>query len=259
MVDSSYDDRTKVVCARFENMLSDFKYLRNESGIGRMTTSRNIALLHSTGDIVSFIDDDSYAHPSWAEVVISTFSDGSIKAVAGHVIGDVADDSLPVGIIDPNGNVVGNFGRNLESPVDVEHAMGCNMSFRHTVLSELSGFRTDYPGISGIREDTDIFLRLKALGHRVVFQPHASVRHIGAPQLTGRRFDLSYTYAASRNHAVLMIRNRRYLRGKAFRYFITKPFVSLNTLARKIVSAFAYAIAEATGTVAGIVQSVRKN
>jgi GT2 family glycosyltransferase len=154
--------------------------------------------------------------------------------------------------------VIGNFGKLIEGPIDVEHAMGCNMSFRASVLTELAGFSTDYPGISGIREDTDVFLRLKALGRKIVFQPKASVRHIGAPQMKGRRFDLTYTYSAARNHTVLLIRNRKYLRSKVGRHFINKPLMVVSTLVRRILSAFAYAVAEGAGITVGLIQSVCK-
>lgn len=256
VVDSSPDDKTEKLCSDFCEKFGEFLYLRNESGIGRMTTSRNISLPHCSGDIISFIDDDSYARPDWAQSVLRTFGDSSISAVAGHVIGDLADNSMPVGIIDDNGNVVGNFGRHVDSIIDVEHAMGCNMSFRKSVLDELSGFRTDYPGISGIREDTDVFLRLKSLGLKVVFQPKASVRHIGAPQMKGRRFDLTYTYSAARNHSILLILNRKYLQSKVVRHFVMKPVIIVSVLGRRIVSAFAHAIVDGAGTAVGLFQSV---
>lgn len=259
VVDSSPDNRTAIVCKDFENTFTSFLYLRNETGIGRMTTSRNISLPHCRGEVISFIDDDAYADLNWAEAVIETLIDSSISAVAGHVVGDMADTSLPIGVIDYNGNVIGNFGKLIEVPVEVEHAMGCNMSFRASVLTELKGFRTDYPGISGIREDTDVFLRLKSLGRKIVFQPKASVRHIGAPQLKGRRFDLTYTYSAARNHTVLLIRNDVYLKGRILRYLIRSPIVVLGKVFSKIASAVAYGVAEGAGNIVGIVVSIKRS
>jgi GT2 family glycosyltransferase len=258
VVDSSPDNRTTFVCDKFLSVFGHFLYLRNETGIGRMTTSRNIALPHCKGQVISFIDDDAFAYPQWAEAVLSTLEDVGVDAVAGHVVGDMSDPDLPIGVIDVNGNVIGNFGKLIDGPIEVEHAMGCNMSFRASVLTELAGFRTDYPGISGIREDTDVFLRLKALGRKIVFQPNASVRHIGAPQMKGRRFDLTYTYSAARNHTVLLIRNRKYLRSKVGRHFVNKPLMVVSTLVRRILSAFAYAVAEGAGIAVGLIQLVRK-
>jgi glycosyltransferase involved in cell wall biosynthesis len=252
VVDSSPDERTTLVCTKFEKCFDQFLYMRNETGIGRMTTSRNLALPHCSGEIISFIDDDAYAYPDWAEAVLTTLDDESISAVAGHVIGDTSNPDLPIGVIDSNGNVIGNFGKLVDGPIEVEHAMGCNMSFRASVLTELAGFRTDYPGISGIREDTDVFLRLKALGRKIVFQPKASVRHIGAPQMKGRRFDLTYTYSAARNHTVLLIRNDKYLKGRIYRYIYRSPLVILVRVLTKIASAVAYGCAEVGGNTVGL-------
>jgi GT2 family glycosyltransferase len=256
VVDSSPDALTTLVCNNFKNVFGTFLYLRNETGIGRMTTSRNISLPHCRGEIISFIDDDAYAFPEWSTAVLETFDDESISAVAGHVIGDMSDAELPIGVIDSDGNVIGNFGKFIDCPIEVEHAMGCNMSFRAVVLDELKGFRTDYPGISGIREDTDVFLRLKSLGLKIVFQPKASVRHIGAPQMKGRRFDLTYTYSAARNHSILLILNRKYLQRKVVRHFVKKPVMIFSVLGRRIVSAFVHAIVDAAGTAVGLLQSV---
>ncbi len=253
VVDSSPDERTMLVCKKYEKAFEQFLYMRNETGIGRMTTSRNLALPHCSGEIISFIDDDAYAYPDWADAVLTTLNDDSISAVAGHVVGDMSDPDLPVGVIDSNGNVIGNFGKFVDGPIEVEHAMGCNMSFRASVLTELVGFRTDYPGISGIREDTDVFLRLKAMGRKIVFQPKASVRHIGAPQMKGRRFDLTYTYSAARNHTVLLIRNDKYLKGRIYRYIFRSPTVILVRLLTKIASAVAYGCAEVVGNAVGLI------
>ena len=259
VVDSSPDERTTQVCSRFETAFSSFLYLRNETGIGRMTTSRNISLPHCAGEIISFIDDDAYAFPEWADSVLSTFDDQSVSAVAGHVVGDMSDADLPIGVIDANGNVIGNFGKLIQEPIEVEHAMGCNMSFRSSVLDGLKGFRTDSPGISGIREDTDVFLRLKCLGKKIIFQPKASVRHIGAPQMKGRRFDLTYTYSAARNHTVLLIRNDGYLKGRIFRYLFRSPLVILTNVLKQSASAIAYGAAEAAGNIVGLLVAAKRS
>ena len=80
------------------------------------------------------------------------------------------------------------------------------MAFRRSVLAELGGLRDDFTGVA-VREDTDLFLRVRALGYRAVFTPHAVVDHVGAPHVRGRRFDYRYIYSARRNHVLLLARN----------------------------------------------------
>jgi GT2 family glycosyltransferase len=90
--------------------------------------------------------------------------------------------------------------------VEVDHGIGANMSFRREVLAQLGGFRDDFAG-TALREDTDVFLRLRALGYRAVFSPQAVVDHVGAPHMRGRRFDFRYLFWARHNHALLLARN----------------------------------------------------
>jgi GT2 family glycosyltransferase len=77
---------------------------------------------------------------------------------------------------------------------------------RREVVARLGGFREDYPGISGVREDSDMCLRVKSLGYHILFNPAACADHIGAPQAKGNRFDYRYTFFGQRNHMVLLIR-----------------------------------------------------
>jgi GT2 family glycosyltransferase len=80
------------------------------------------------------------------------------------------------------------------------------MSFRREILARLGGLRDDFVGAE-LREDTDIFLRVRALGARAVFAPDAVVDHLGAPHAKGRRFDYRYQFSARYNHVLLLARN----------------------------------------------------
>jgi GT2 family glycosyltransferase len=87
----------------------------------------------------------------------------------------------------------------------VDHGIGANMSFRRSVIARLGGFRDDYPG-TAMREDTDMFVRIKRIGGVAVFAPDAVVDHLPAPHVHGRRFDTRYKLYARRNHMVLLAR-----------------------------------------------------
>jgi hypothetical protein len=103
--------------------------------------------------------------------------------------------------------VTGNFAADPGTQIEVDHGIGANMSFRREALAELGGFRDDFRGIGGVREDTDMFLRLRTLGYRIVFSPAAVVDHAGAPHVRGRRFDYRYAFWARCNHMLLLARN----------------------------------------------------
>jgi GT2 family glycosyltransferase len=252
VVDASSDERTRRVVEEFPPVL----YLRNDNGIGRMTASRNIALARSTGEIIAFLDDDAFAATDWLERLLEPYADPSVGEVGGRALnkqpGEERTGVDKVGRLDRNGVLHGYFAADTGKPVEVDHVMGCNMSFRRSALAELGGFREDYPGISGLCEDSDMSLRVRALGHRIVFTPHAVVEHLGAPQAIGRRFDLRYTYFARRNQTVLLVRNFGLLSVIVWRNLVLSCATSVLECARKMAGAVARYLVASWGTASGL-------
>ncbi|MBC7784024.1 MAG: glycosyltransferase family 2 protein [Burkholderiales bacterium] len=257
VVDASRGDETRVVVNDFPSVL----YLRNENGFGRMTASRNIGLKRATGEIIAFVDDDSYARPGWLKNLLSTYQNPCIGAVGGRACNGVAGEELAgvdaVGRLHPNGTLTGNFAADTGQTIDVDHVMGCNMSYRRSVIAELGGFREDYPGISGVREDSDMCVRVKSLGHRVVFNPAAVVDHVGAPQAVGRRFDWRYEFYIQRNHLTLLVRNFGPLSSRLWRYLLHSAIETNVVMARKIGGALIRTAAISAGTAVGIFSGLR--
>lgn len=220
VVDASQDNLTRDVVAKFDDVL----YLRNENGYGRMTASRNIGLKVATGDIIAFLDDDAFAHPGWAQNLMATYTEPSIGAVGGRALNNQPDEATlgvdKIGRLTANGALHGYFAADPGKTIEVDHVMGCNMSFRREVIAKLGGFREDYPGISGVREDSDMCLRVKSLKYRILFNPLACVDHIGAPQAKGKRFDARYVYFSERNHLVMLVRNFGLNAGIVWRYIL---------------------------------------
>ncbi|MCW3051905.1 MAG: hypothetical protein JWN14_1075 [Chthonomonadales bacterium] len=207
VVDSSKDDITTKVVAEFPDVL----YLRNDNGFGRMTTSRNISLKHCTGDFIAFVDDDAFAHPGWLAGLLAAYTSPEIGAVGGRALNNIPGEETQgvdhIGKLTSYGSLDGNFAADPGKTLSVDHIIGCNMSFRREVLARLGGFREDFPGISGVCEDTDMSLRVRKLGYTILFTPEAVVDHIAAPQAIGKRFDTRYTYNGHRNRIVMLISN----------------------------------------------------
>lgn len=207
VVDASQDDRTRRVVEGFSPVV----YLRNDHGFGRMTASRNIGIAAAKGELIVFVDDDGFARPQWLEALEETYTDDSVGAVGGRVLNNQPDEAAigvaDIGKVQPNGVLTGFFAADPGRIIEVDHIMGCNMSYRRKVIEELDGFREDYPGISGVCEDTDMSLRVRQRGYRILFNPRACVDHLGAPQAVGRRFDARYMFFAMQNHCFLLVRN----------------------------------------------------
>lgn len=186
------------------------RYLTNPNGYGHMTESRNIGWRTCSSEIVAFIDDDAFVEPGWAEHVCHAFLDPAVGGMGGRAIQNpMQEPVLPapeIGKIRPDGSLVANFESPGDSPIDVQHVIGCNMAFRRSILEDLGGFRADYPGTS-LREETDLCLQVLAAGWVLRFDPQAVVIHVGAPHARGARFDLRYQYYAHRNQTQLIVRN----------------------------------------------------
>ncbi len=203
VVDASPDERTwDVVADRPE-----VEYRRNERGIGSTATSRAIGVEGVRQDVVAFIDDDAFADPDWLEHLVKPYDDPGVAAVGGRARneqpGEEAEGIGEIGLLLPDGRLTGFFAADPGRDVDVDHMLGANMSVRMSVVRELGGIRDLYPGTC-LREETDIALRMRRAGWRIVYTPSAVVLHVAGTYARGRRFDTRYRYYGARNHVVLL-------------------------------------------------------
>ncbi|XHR26837.1 MAG: glycosyltransferase family 2 protein [Chthoniobacteraceae bacterium] len=205
VVDASHDQRNRSVMRRFPEVL----YLAQPELFSRKTASRNRGLLEARGDIVAFLDDNAYAHPDWLQSLLGAYDGPNIGGVGGRALNGQRDEALAdgVGVLQPNGFLTGNFASDPGEIIEVDHVIGCNMSFRREVLERLGGFREDFGGLSGLCEDSDLCLRVKALGYRLRFQPEACVDHDDAPQAEGQRLSPSYYYYSRLNSCLMLVRH----------------------------------------------------
>jgi GT2 family glycosyltransferase len=257
VVDASADDLTRDVMADYPAAI----YLRNENGFGRMTASRNIGLKRAIGDIIAFVDDDAFARPGWLRNLLATYEQIDVGAVGGRACNGVrGEESMGVdeiGQLKPNGTLTGNFAADCEKIIEVDHVMGCNMSYRRQTIANLGGFREDYPGISGVREDSDMCVRVRQLGQRVLFNPAAVVDHIGAPQAVGRRFDARYEFYIQRNHLTMLVRNFGPFSARLWHYLAYNIVNSVFEFVRRCGGAMLRLAAIVAGTIVGIAAGVR--
>jgi GT2 family glycosyltransferase len=207
VVDASVGNDTATVVAEWP----DVEYVANPTGSLNMANSRNAGLRFANGDVVAFLDDDAFASASYVDALLRAYSDTSVGLACSRTLNGIPGEELvergSVGRLLGDGSLTGNFTIDATENFDIDHGIGATMSFRRDTLAAMGGFREDYGGVSGVREDTDAFLRARALGFRAVFVGQAVARHAGAPQARGQRFDLRYHFWSNRNHALLLINN----------------------------------------------------
>jgi len=256
VVDSSRDDRTSELVSTFPTV----RYLRNPNGYGHMTQSRNLGYRVTSSDIVAYVDDDAFARDNWFETLMEAFDAPTVGAAGGRALNDQPDEGRvgvdAIGRLLPNGLLTGNFAADPGGRIDVDHVIGCNMAYRRSVLDLLDGFREDFPG-TALREDTDMSLRVGRAGYRLVFEPRAVVRHVGAPHPKGQRFDLRYAYYGQRNHVAMLIANFGGAAPIVRRFIITGTRLEFAASARRVASGVLRLLAHLAGTTTGLMAGFR--
>ncbi len=171
-------DRTRDAAARFPGV----RYVREDRP--GLDAARNRALREATTPIVAFTDDDAAPEPEWLERLVRPFNDPRVWCTAGL--------TLPLELETPAQEWFERyspFGRGFDrlvfdgtrhDPLAVSRiGAGANMAVRREVLSDLGGFDealdAGTPSRSG--GDHEMFGRILAAGHRIVYDPAAVSWH----------------------------------------------------------------------------------
>ncbi len=224
VVDSSDDDRSQDVIREFGRARS--VRLRGETN--NMPRARNQGIAVATGDVMAFLDDDSYIEPGWAAAVLGGYDDPETGAVSGRVLdGDeqpVPEEGAQWPRLLPDGRLAGEVRITATQPRAVDFFRGCNMTFRAEALNAVGGFDENLTG-NNFREDTDCCLRLKKAGWRLSAVPGAHVHHIRAPRHDIQRnpFALRTRYYNTRNHVYMTLKVLGLRPAALLRMFVIDP------------------------------------
>jgi len=152
---------------------------------------RNIGLSCAQGNIVAFLDDDAIPQAHWIASLAEGYNDLTVGGVGGRVIErlgpDIAadhceDGCISIGRIDRKRYWIrANFSSSPPAPVDVEWLRGCNFSFRRELINMIGSFDPQYMADPSW-EDTDLCLRVRRQGYRILYHPDAVVFHLSAPR-----------------------------------------------------------------------------
>lgn len=146
-----------------------------------ISEARNLGLSHAGGDIVAFIDDDAIPEPTWLTHLCEPFQNPQIAASGGFVIGrNGISFQWKARMAFPDGSAV-------DMKVDREHPTvlqgepgraikteGTNMAFRAKTLRDIGGFD---PVFAFYLDETDVNMRLAAIGAKTAIVPLAQVHH----------------------------------------------------------------------------------
>jgi GT2 family glycosyltransferase len=233
VVDSSNNEDTKKLVKSYPALI----YHSIWDGRNNMPAARNAGISCARGDIVAFIDDDSMVFPNWLENIVLGYINEKIGGVGGSTIDErlkIDPNDKRVGLIYPDGMSIPNFNVDLLEPFYVDWFVGCNMSYRRSVLVDLGGFDGKYGGDNSY-EEVDMATRVRTAGFDLLFVPAAKVVHIRVPRDAGvvsRDFEAPrLRYHQAHNRAYYVLKNIGL--NKTFIKYILKTLYGLAVYAIK--------------------------
>lgn len=161
------------------------------------------------GKYIALINNDAVAAPKWISSLVATAeSDANIGAAASIII----DGNQP-GVLDSCGVGISLDGMSrqamrgmpvpqLTQPREILLFSGCACLLRMEALKEVGLFDEDFFAYC---EDTDLGLRLRWSGWKIVVAPSAYVHHYYS--MTGGKFSLQKIYWVERNHFWVAVKN----------------------------------------------------
>lgn len=182
--------------------------ITENSGPKGLSGARNTGVSRALASVVAFLDDDARAAPDWLERLCADYVDPEVMGVGGRVI-PAWEDERP-GWFPPEFDwVVGCTHRGVRPDAGpVRNFVGANMSFRHSVVGQAGGFRTDLGRIGTTPlgcEETELCIRIaqRPEGGVLLYNPDAQVFHTVPRSRTTWRYFRSRCYAEGLSKAAV--------------------------------------------------------
>jgi len=175
-----------IVVEQGENNWESFKAFAKKHGLtlfyyllkNRSTPrAMNLGVAKAKGDFILFLDDDVTVHKGFIQHHLTNFRDSTVVATVGRVI-TKGQEEEPLRTDTGRINWLGNFSDGFSSDIkqDVDTVIGANTCWRKDVYQQLGGMDEQFTG-NALRLESDLSLRAKKLGYKIVFEPKAIVTH----------------------------------------------------------------------------------
>lgn len=174
--------------------------------------ARNYGISKAAGDIVIFCDDDVIPQNGFVCSHVKNYGEKDVGCVGGRVVtgnnNNTNDDkrTLKIGSFrEFDGRLTDNFNGKVRQNID--HVQGCNMSFRKELVLMAGGFDERFGGSAHL-EETDLCMRIRNMGYKIVFEPSAELIHLKSPEGGCRAEDYrQWFYWFGHNYMLFFLKN----------------------------------------------------
>jgi glycosyltransferase involved in cell wall biosynthesis len=212
VVDNNSTDNTKEVVLEFQEQCSHQIHYVLETTQG-LSAARNTGIQHSSGPIISFIDDDAEAAPDWLAAMVEAFRQNPDAWGVGGNIFAIWDAKRPAWLTDdflPDLTII-DRGPDKLKLTRMQIVAGVNCSFRREVFAEIGDFPTDLGRVGKsllAGEEAELCLRIHLQGKSMYNIPDVVVYH----HVTPGRMTRSY------------FRRRCYLSGLSRSFYVSRTY-----------------------------------
>ena len=205
VVNNNCTDDTVERITKFAQENPDINIRLIEESQQGLSYARNRGIAEAKGQFVAFIDDDETVNEGFVSAYLDLFHNHGAFAGAG-ALKVCYDSARPKWMSYYTEKMIANpldLGKEIVTITSTVTPTGGNMAFNRELFNLYGGFDTDLgrkgEELSG-GEENDMFKRLRDLGERVFYTPHAiAYHHIADRKLTPEYFDnLAYGVGVSK-------------------------------------------------------------
>ncbi len=175
------DASPEVDYATLLGVVPGLRILRNESNLG-FVGSCNRGAAEARGRRLVFLNSDTVVLDGWLDALLASFDDFPGAGVIGSKLLYPSGRTGEAGAIVWRDGSCWNYGRRhapdspeVEYAREVDYVSGAALAVDRALFASLDGF--DEAFAPGFYEDVDLAWRVRAAGHRVLFQPASEVIH----------------------------------------------------------------------------------